>query len=90
VKYQDCVAVVTGAGSGIGRALTRALTQDGAHVAASDIDEKGLAETKAACPPGQVSTYQADVAGPRRGARMRRRRAQRPRTRLDGVQQRRG
>jgi NAD(P)-dependent dehydrogenase (short-subunit alcohol dehydrogenase family) len=62
VKYQDCVAVVTGAGSGIGRALTRALTQDGAHVAASDIDEKGLAETKAACPPGQVSTYQADVA----------------------------
>ena len=62
MKYQDCVAVVTGAGSGIGRALTCALTQDGAHVAASDIDEKGLAETQAACRPGQVTTYQVDVA----------------------------
>lgn len=39
MKYQDRVAVVTGAGSGIGRALTCTLTQDGAHVAASDIDQ---------------------------------------------------
>jgi NADP-dependent 3-hydroxy acid dehydrogenase YdfG len=62
MKYQDRVAVVTGAGSGIGRALTCALTQDGAHVAASDIDQKGLAETQAACRPGQVTTFQVDVA----------------------------
>jgi NAD(P)-dependent dehydrogenase (short-subunit alcohol dehydrogenase family) len=62
VKYQNRIAVVTGAGSGIGRALTCALTQDGAHVAASDIDEKGLAETQAVCRPGQVTTYQVDVA----------------------------
>jgi NAD(P)-dependent dehydrogenase (short-subunit alcohol dehydrogenase family) len=62
VKYQNRIAVVTGAGSGIGRALTCALTQDGAHVAASDIDEKGLAETQAACRPGQVTTYRVDVA----------------------------
>jgi NAD(P)-dependent dehydrogenase (short-subunit alcohol dehydrogenase family) len=61
VKYRDRVAVVTGAGSGIGRALTRALTHDGAHVAASDIDERGLAETQAACRPGQVTTYRVDV-----------------------------
>lgn len=62
MKYEDRVAVVTGAGSGIGRALTCALTQDGTHVAASDIDQKGLAETQAACRPGQVTTFQVDVA----------------------------
>jgi len=62
MKYQDRVAVVTGAGSGIGRALTLELTDNGAHVAASDIDQEGLAKTQAACRPGKVTTYQVDVA----------------------------
>ncbi len=39
------VAVVTGAASGIGRALTLELLKEGARVAAADRDEKGLAET---------------------------------------------
>jgi hypothetical protein len=39
------VAVVTGAGSGIGRALTYELARRGARLAISDIDEVGLAET---------------------------------------------
>ncbi len=62
MNYEDRIAVVTGAGSGIGRALTLALTDNGAHVAASDIDQEGLAKTQAACRSGKVTTYRVDVA----------------------------
>ena len=39
------VAVVTGAGSGIGRALALDLAKRGARTALSDVDERGLAQT---------------------------------------------
>jgi NAD(P)-dependent dehydrogenase (short-subunit alcohol dehydrogenase family) len=42
------VAVVTGAGSGIGRALAIELARRGARVSISDVDEAGLAATAAA------------------------------------------
>jgi NADP-dependent 3-hydroxy acid dehydrogenase YdfG len=41
----DKVAVVTGAGSGIGRALALDLARRGALLAISDVDDDGLAET---------------------------------------------
>ncbi|MEU3027574.1 SDR family oxidoreductase [Streptomyces incarnatus] len=41
------VAVVTGAGSGIGRGLAAELARRGARLALSDVDETGLAETAA-------------------------------------------
>ena len=44
--YADKLCVVTGAGSGIGRAVAVALSKHGAILALSDIDEVGLSETK--------------------------------------------
>ena len=45
--FTDKVAVVTAAGSGIGRALAVELARRGAKVAISDVDDQGLAETLA-------------------------------------------
>jgi NAD(P)-dependent dehydrogenase (short-subunit alcohol dehydrogenase family) len=48
-QFCDRVAAITGAGSGIGRALAQSLARQGAHLAVSDIDEVGLADTVALC-----------------------------------------
>ena len=45
--FTDKVAVVTGAGSGIGRALSVELARRGAKLAICDVDTAGLAETEA-------------------------------------------
>lgn len=43
--FRNKVAAITGAGSGMGRSLAVLLASRGCHVALSDINEKGLAET---------------------------------------------
>ena len=48
-QFGGKVAAITGAGSGIGRSLAVALAGRGAHIALSDIDGDGLAETVAMC-----------------------------------------
>ena len=44
-SFDDKVVVITGAASGIGRALARNLGRQGARLALSDVDDAGLAET---------------------------------------------
>lgn len=55
------VAVVTGAGSGIGRALARELSRRGARLAISDVDTDGLATTRAACEAAGIDVHAATL-----------------------------
>jgi len=63
-SFSGKVAAVTGAGSGIGRSLAVQLAQHGAHLALSDIDSVGLAETVALCEGSgvKVTSQHLDVA----------------------------
>src|ERR1700693_4462676 len=58
------VAVVTGAGSGIGRALARQLAVTGSALALADIDEAGLQQTAASLAERgvQLTTHVMDVS----------------------------
>ncbi len=54
------VAVITGGGSGIGRALAVRMSERGSPVALADFDAEGLAETESMV-PGPVLTRELDV-----------------------------
>ena len=59
----DKVAIVTGGGSGIGRAVTHGLVEDGYHVLIAGRREDRLAETKSgARDPEKVSIVAADIS----------------------------
>jgi len=64
VRLAGKVGAVTGAGSGIGRALAVALAGRGCPLALSDIDEAGLAQTVSVCEGAgvKVSAARVDVA----------------------------
>lgn len=61
VAVGGALAVVTGAGSGIGRATALELARRGARVLAVDIDEVAAKETAEQC-AGGAAAYQLDVA----------------------------
>ncbi len=63
-NFDNKVAAITGAGSGIGRALALNLAKAGCHLALSDVDEKGLDETVALLKDSKVkvTSEKLDVA----------------------------
>ena len=64
MQLRGRTALVTGAASGIGRAIAVSLARRGSHVALADIDEEGLAQTASLMPAagGRISWHRLDVA----------------------------
>jgi len=61
-KIRDAVAVVTGAGSGIGRALAVDLAARGARLALADVNAAGLDETRGLLGAAEARSYTVDVS----------------------------
>jgi len=66
-EFASKLAVITGAGTGMGRELAKQLAQKGCHVAFCDVSAANMAETKRACealaPAGtRVSSHLCDVS----------------------------
>jgi NAD(P)-dependent dehydrogenase (short-subunit alcohol dehydrogenase family) len=62
MRLEGRTAVVTGAASGIGRAIAVSLACRGCHLALADVDEAGMAETAELTRGVRVSRHRLDVA----------------------------
>jgi NAD(P)-dependent dehydrogenase (short-subunit alcohol dehydrogenase family) len=60
-EIRDAVAVITGAGSGIGRALAQDLARRGAKLALADVNSASLEETRRLLGNAVARTYTVDV-----------------------------
>ncbi|MBU4335754.1 MAG: SDR family NAD(P)-dependent oxidoreductase [Actinobacteria bacterium] len=61
-SFTDRTVIVTGAGSGIGRATAERLVREGARVVATDVVEQRLAELVAQTGTDRVTTVAGDIA----------------------------
>lgn len=62
-SFSNKVVVITGAASGIGRALAQQLSADGAHLALSDVNMAGLEDTRSSLSgTGKVTLHTLNVA----------------------------
>jgi short-subunit dehydrogenase len=65
MRINDATIVLTGAGSGIGRALAQALSQKGARLVLADLNEDALKETQSLLAmPDQAHLVRTDVTSP--------------------------
>ena len=71
------VAVITGAGGGMGRQASVTFTEEGAKVCAADVQLAGAEETVALCTDGRAFAHEVDVADEEQVAGMMRTTAER-------------